>query len=184
MCIVNTGGNHADLNDDYASVPGEMKAVAALFGKEVLRGVTEAQLIENSKKIRESEGDRALLRSLHLVRECERAEQARKSLLCGDGAGFFDTVNASGSSSFKYLQNVYTVKNVAEQGLSLALAITESMGDGVRDLRVHGGGFAGTVQCYIKNERVEEYTRLMDSVFGAGSVMCLNIRPLGETKIF
>ena len=185
LCIVNTGGNHADLNEDYASVPAEMKAVAAIFGRDKLRGLTEADLVTRATKIRAEVGDRAFMRALHFVRENDRVEKGRDKLVDGDISAFFDTVNASGASSFKYLQNVYTVKNVSEQGLSLALALTDGMANGaVGASRVHGGGFAGTIQAYVKSEHVDEYVRLMDSVFGEGAVMRLNVRPNGAIKVF
>ena len=110
LCIVNTGGNHADLNDDYASVPAEMKGVAKLLGKEVLRGLSESDIINKAVEIREALGDRALLRSLHFVRENKRVEKAKGALLTKNTPEFFKTVIASGKSSFEYLQNVYTTK--------------------------------------------------------------------------
>lgn len=185
LCIVNTGGNHADLNEDYASVPSEMKATAAVFGRKQLRGLTEDDIIAEAGKIRAELGDRALMRAIHFVRENDRVEKGKDSLLRGDMTAFFDAVSASGTSSFKYLQNVYTVKNVGEQGLSLALLLTDGMAEGaVGASRVHGGGFAGTIQAYVRRESVDGYVRLMDSVFGEGSVMRLNIRPLGAIKVF
>ena len=185
LCIVNTGGNHADLNDDYASVPAEMKGVAALLGQEKLRGLTEADIIGAAAKIRATLGDRAFMRALHFIRENDRVECGKDALIRGDMAEFFSTVTASGTSSFKYLQNVYTVKNVGEQGLSLALALTDGMPAGaVGASRVHGGGFAGTIQAYVKREYTDAYIRLMDSVFGEGAVMRLNVRPLGAIKVF
>ena len=185
LCIVNTGGNHADLNDDYASVPAEMKAVAGLLGGEVLRPYTEEDIIAAIPAIRQKAGDRAVLRALHFVRENKRVEMAREALIAGDVDGFFDCVRRSGRSSFEYLQNVYTTKNPGEQGLSLALALTDGfLAEGEGAFRVHGGGFAGTVQAYIKKERVEDYERLMNSVFGEGAVMKLNIRPDGAVRLF
>ena len=185
LCIVNTGGNHADLNDDYASVPSEMKAVASLLDREVLRGVTEDEIIGAALKIRESVGDRALLRALHFVRENKRVSAAREALENKNINKFFAEVLSSGRSSFEYLQNVYTVKNVGEQGLSLALALTDGFlaerSGGA--FRVHGGGFAGTIQAYIKKEYAEDYARLMSGVFGDGAVMRLNIRPIGACKV-
>ena len=184
LCIVNTGGNHADLNEDYASVPMEMKRVAAIMGKEVLRGLSEADIIAKAEDIRAVAGDRALLRAVHFIRENERVESAKSALIAGNTDVFFENVIASGKSSFEYLQNVYTTKNVKEQGLSLALLLTEGFlfgGNGA--YRVHGGGFAGTVQAYVKREAVDEYTALMESVFGEGAVMRLVIRPLGACRL-
>lgn len=185
LCIVNTGGNHADLNDDYAAVPAEMRAVAELLGRPVLRGVTEAELIARAPRIREACGDRALLRAIHFVRENARVERGRAALKSGELDGFFSTVLESGRSSFEYLQNVYTNKNVREQGLSLALALTDGFDkSAVGAFRVHGGGFAGTIQAYIRREQADEYSRHMDSVLGKGAVMRLNVRSVGATRIF
>ena len=184
LMIVNTGGNHADLNADYASIPAEMKAVAAYFGRDVLRGVTESELIANAPLLRRTAGDRALLRALHFVRENDRVLAQAAALEKGDLSAFLDGVNASGRSSFMYLQNVYTNANVTEQGLSLALAVTDGLlsGKGCA-FRVHGGGFAGTIQAFVKRELSAGYTEVLDSVFGAGSVMRLSIRPRGAVKI-
>ena len=171
LVIVNTGGNHADLNDDYASVPGEMKAVAALFGRPVLRGITETDIIARAGEIRERLGDRALLRALHFVRENERVFRARRALLSGDTEGFLRAVTESGSSSFKYLQNVYTVSNVAEQGLSLALAIADGYLNGRSGAcRVHGGGFAGTVQVFVRNGELGELVSRERCRYSSGTV--------------
>ncbi len=184
LCIVNTGGNHADLNADYASVPAEMKQVAGYFGKEVLRGITEKQLIANAPLLRKTAGDRALLRALHFVRENERVGIAAQALKDGDTEAFLRLVLASGDSSYKYLQNVYTVKNAEEQGLSLALAIAEgALGDSGGAFRVHGGGFAGTTQAFVRRELTEDYRMITDSVFGQGACMTLSVRPLGAIEI-
>ena len=185
LCIVNTGGNHANLNDDYASVPSEMKAVAKALGREVLRGLSEADIIASAEKLRSTVGDRALLRAIHFVRENERVESARAALKSGDLDSFYQVILASGRSSFQYLQNVYTTINVSEQGLSLALALTDGFLAGRGGaFRVHGGGFAGTIQAFVKTEDLESYVALIDSVFGKGSAMPLNIRPLGAVKLF
>ena len=185
LCIVNTGGSHSNLNDDYASVPSEMKSVAAAMGADVLRGKSREELVALMPKLRESLGDRAIMRAMHFLSENERVEDAKAALLGGDIDGFFDNIRLSGNSSFKFLQNVYTTQNVREQGLSLALCLTEEF---LRThggaCRVHGGGFAGTIQSFIKNEDVEEYVNLMDSVFGKGAVMPLFVRPLGAVKLF
>ena len=186
LCIINTGGNHANLNEDYASVPAEMKAVAALLGGEVLRPYTEEDILLHAKEIREKLGDRALLRALHFVRENERVLCAASALKSGDVATFLAMESASGNSSFKYLQNVYTVKNIKEQGVSLALCLAEKilaeLGEGA--CRVHGGGFAGTIQVFVKTEHASDFVAKMDAVFGEGASMCLSIRPLGAVKLF
>ena len=184
LCIVNTGGNHADLNEDYASVPAEMKSVAKVLGREVLRGATNDDLVAKAAEIREVCGDRALLRAFHFVNENERVDAQVKALKSGDLDGFFAGVTSSGNSSFKFLQNVYTTKNVAEQGLSLALCITENyINDKKSACRVHGGGFAGTIQAFIPSEYTEEYRALMDSVFGKGACHILSVRRAGAIEL-
>ena len=184
LCIVNTGGNHANLNDDYASVPKEMKAVAAFFGKEVLREVSEGEIVKNIAALREAVGDRAILRSIHFIRENARVGEAKEALKSSDLDTFFTEILSSGKSSFEYLQNVYTTINVTEQGLSLALAITDGfMQRKGGAFRVHGGGFAGTIQAFVKNEYADDYCALMNSVFGERAVMKLKIRPVGACRI-
>ena len=185
LCIVNTGGNHADLTDDYASVPAEMKAVAAHFGKAVLREIEESALIEAIPALRETVGDRAVLRALHFMNENKRVEKQKDALTRGDLDGFFSEVLASGRSSFCYLQNVYTTQNLSEQGLSLALCLADGYLAGKRATwRVHGGGFAGTIQAFVPTAEVDGFRRVMDSVFGEGKCIVLRIRPEGALKIF
>ena len=183
LCIVNTGGNHADLTDDYASVPAEMKAVAAYFGKEVLREVDENEVIANIASLREKLGDRAIMRALHFFEENKRVGMQKSALESGDLDAFFENVKSSGRSSFCYLQNVYTNKNVSEQGLSLALCLAERiLKDKRAAWRVHGGGFAGTIQAFVPSDSVAEFKRTMDASFGEGACIVLNVRPVGATK--
>ena len=184
LCIVNTGGNHADLTDDYASVPAEMKLVAAHFGKAVLRDVSKAELVAAILALRQEVGDRAILRALHFMEENERVKAQKNSLEANDLDGFFGGVIASGRSSFCYLQNVYTTKNLTEQGLSLALCLAEGyLSDKKAAWRVHGGGFAGTIQSFVPAEAVEGYRSLMDGVFGEGKCIVLRIRPVGAIRV-
>ena len=183
LCITDTKGSHADLTADYAAVPAEMKAVAALFGKEVLHGVKIEELYEKSAEIREKAGDRAYLRALHFVNENLRVQQEVAALKNGKFEEFLSVVKASGDSSFKYLQNVYTNHDVQYQNVSIALAISDTIlgDDGV--CRVHGGGFAGTIQAFVKNEVVEKYKKNMDHIFGEGSCNVLKIRKFGGMKV-
>ena len=184
LCIVNTGGNHADLTADYASVPAEMKAIAAHFGKSVLREVDEAELLSDLPALREAFGDRAILRALHFFAENRRVLAQKKALLDNDLDRFLDGVIASGRSSFCYLQNVYTTKNVSEQGLSLALCLAERfLSDKGGAWRVHGGGFAGTIQSFVHEKDVEAYRTLMDAAFGEGACIVLRIRPHGAIRV-
>ena len=183
LCIVNTGGNHADLNEDYASVPSEMKAVAACFGKETLRGIKREELLSESAQLRQKLGDRPLLRAFHFINENERVVKQRDALMNGDFGMFLSLVKESGDSSFRFLQNVYTNKNPNEQGLSLAICISENiLGDnGV--CRVHGGGFAGTVQAFVKRGFTDEYKTQIEKVFGKGSCSVLSVRAEGTAVI-
>jgi len=184
LCIVNTGGNHADLTDDYASVPTEMKSIASFFGKSFLRDVREEDVVASIPLLRERFGDRAVLRALHFYAENNRVAKQKAALLSGDLGAFFSEVIASGRSSFCYLQNVYTTKNVSEQGLSLALCISERLlSDKAAAWRVHGGGFAGTIQAFVPTEFVETYRKAIDAALGEGSCMVLRIRPVGAVKI-
>lgn len=183
LCITDTKGSHADLTADYAAVPEEMKKVAAFFGKEVLLGLTVDDILENIVKVREQVGDRGVLRAIHFIRENERVQKEVSYLSDEDIVGFLKTVAASGNSSYKYLQNVYSIADVQHQNVSLALAISEDfLGDnGVS--RVHGGGFAGTIQAFVKNDIVTEYQKIMDKVFGQGACSVLKIRKYGGMKV-
>ncbi len=183
LCITDTKGSHADLTADYAAVPEEMKKVAAFFGKEVLLGLAVDDILENIVKVREQVGDRGVLRAIHFIRENERVQKEVSYLSDEDIVGFLKTVAASGNSSYKYLQNVYSNADVQHQNVSLALAISEDfLGDnGVS--RVHGGGFAGTIQAFVKNDIVTEYQKIMDKVFGQGACSVLKIRKYGGMKV-
>lgn len=185
LCIVSTGGNHADLTDDYASIPSEMKLVAGFFGKKYLRELDEQTVIKSIPALRAATGDRAILRALHFFAENKRVSEQKKALASGDLDGFFSGVLASGRSSFCYLQNVFTTKNLKEQGLSLALCLADGYLSGKRAAwRVHGGGFAGTIQAFVPSGEVEGFRSLMDGAFGEGSCIVLRIRPEGAVKVF
>lgn len=177
LVIVDTKGNHADLTGEYAAVPAEMKQVAAYFGADCLRKVDYEEFIEKLPQLREAvSNDRAILRAIHFFDENMRVEAMLDCLKEKDIDGYLYYVEESGNSSFKYLQNVYPAINVKEQGLSLALALTEDFLSGEGACRVHGGGFAGTIQAYIPKELTEDYIDFMDSVFGEGSATVLAIR--------
>ncbi|MBQ4354686.1 MAG: galactokinase [Clostridia bacterium] len=188
LCIVNTGGNHADLNEDYASVPAEMKAVAAKLGVPVLRKTSraalDALLEKEGNAVREELGDRAIMRAYHFFAENERVSAQVDALRKGDLEAFKAGVTASGSSSFRYLQNVYTTKNVQEQGLSIALCITEEFLRGTAGVcRVHGGGFAGTIQAFVPADLAPAYEAKMDAIFGADACHILSVRKNGACRI-
>ena len=183
LCITDTKGSHADLTPDYAAVPTEMKSVAACFGKEFLHDISEEDVLSHASYIREKCGDRAFLRAIHFYEENKRVKKEVKALTDNDIKTFLTTVKNSGDSSYKYLQNVYTNHQVDKQNISIALIISEmSLGDnGVA--RVHGGGFAGTIQAFVKNDAVAEYKSSMDEIFGEGSCNALKIRKYGGIKV-
>ena len=183
LCIVDTGGNHADLTEDYASVPAEMKSVAKALGCAVLRETTREQVIAGIPRLRESCGDRAVLRALHFFDENDRVARQADALRSGDLESFFSGVIESGNSSMTLLQNVYTVKNPSEQGLTLALALIPRVLGGRGAWRVHGGGFAGTVQAYVPESEVERFRREIGRVFGENSVYVLHVRPEGAIML-
>ena len=183
LCITDTKGSHADLTHEYAAVPQEMRAVAAILGKEVLHGTALEDLLKNADEIREKAGDRAFLRAMHFVTENVRVQNAVSALRTEDFDGFLKMIKASGDSSFKYLQNVYTNQNVVHQNVSVALAVSESVLGSNGVCRVHGGGFAGTIQAFVKNEAVKEYKETLDKVFGEGACAVLKVRKYGGMKV-
>ncbi len=180
LCITDTKGSHADLTPDYAAIPSEMKAVANLFGKDVLTDISESDVIDNISDIRSKLGDRALLRALHFFEENKRVPVEAEALKNNDFKTFLSTVKASGDSSYKFLQNVYTNHDPEHQNVSIALCISEMVlqNDG-GVCRVHGGGFAGTIQAFVRNEKVNEYKAALDKVFGNGACAVLKIRKYG-----
>lgn len=183
LCIVDTKGSHADLTDDYAAIPYEMKKVANYFNQEALREVDKDEFYLNLPKIREILGDRAVLRAMHLFEENKRVDQQVKALEEGDFDTFKKLIKESGDSSFKYLQNVYSSHDLTNQSVSIGLAISDiSLGDkGVS--RVHGGGFAGTIQAFVPNDIVSMYKKNMEHVFGEGACHVLKVRPYGGMKV-
>lgn len=183
LCVVDTKGNHADLTPEYAAIPQEMKAVAEYFGKKELRDIDKTQVMENSADIRAKLGDRAFLRAMHFFDENVRVEREAAALKAGNINEFFKNVNESGNSSYKYLQNIYAPKNPAEQGLSVGLYAAENVLEGRGACRVHGGGFAGTIQAFVPNDKLDAFTDTMEKLFGNGSCHKLYIRPCGGVKV-
>jgi galactokinase len=183
LCITDTKGSHADLTDDYAAVPREMKDAAKCFGKDVLREVSEEDFIKDINTVRKTCGDRAALRGLHFFEESKRAKAEADALKCGDFGAFLKTFKASGDSSFKYLQNVYTDHDSRHQNVSVALAVSEIVLGDEGLSRVHGGGFAGTIQAFVKESKTEEYINAMNNLFGEGSCKKFQIRSVGGTKV-
>lgn len=179
LCIIDTGGDHAELTGDYAAIPREMSEVAAAFGKTVLREVDEAEFLKSIPSLRRQCGDRAVLRSMHFFAENRRAVAEKEALEKGNFEKFRQLVIASGRSSAMYLQNVYTGVNPEKQDMSVALALAESILDGRGAVRVHGGGFAGTIQAFVPNDMLSYFKTTMESVLGKDACHVLTIRPAG-----
>lgn len=185
MIITDTRGCHADLTDEYAAVPPEMRAVAAYFGKENLRDVNFDDFIEKMPLIRKSlNNDRALLRAYHYFTENKRVRYMLKELKDGDIDTFLYNVTDSGNSSFRFLQNVYPSSCPTEQGVSLAIALSEDILEGEGAVRVHGGGFAGTIQAYVPKRLHDKYVEGMEKLFGKGCTTVISIRSLPAARIY
>ena len=183
IVITDTKGSHADLTHEYASIPSEMKAVANMLGKEYLRDISYDELMNNIGSIRSALGDRALLRALHFLNENQRAREEAEALENSDLKSFIDLVRESGNSSYKYLQNIYSSSDVRNQGMSLALCISDQILGPREASRVHGGGFAGTTLSFVLRENTQRFKSAMESVFGEGACEVLNIRNTGGTQI-
>ncbi len=183
LCIVDTKGNHADLTPEYAAIPSEMKAVAGYFGKNYLREITKEMLLENIADVRKATNDRAVLRALHFFDDNERVEREFNALKDGRTEDFLKEINASGDSSYKYLQNIFASSNPAEQGLSTGLYLAKSILGDEGASRVHGGGFAGTIQAFVPDEKLSAFESEMNRIFGDGSCHVLSIRPVGGVEI-
>ena len=181
LIIVQTGKGHADLSEDYSSVPNEMKKVAEYFGKEVCAEITEEQVIENLAAVRAYAGDRSVMRALHFFEENKRVEAEVAALKEGRFEDFLMNITASGNSSWKWLQNCYTNSSFQEQGISVALALTELFIAKKQKgaCRIHGGGFAGVIMAMLPNEIVEEYITYIEKALGEGSAYRMSIRPYG-----
>lgn len=183
LCIVDTGGNHADLTDDYASIRLEMNSVAEYFGKTVLREVDENTVFENIGDIRKTTGDRAVERALHFYNENKRVDRLVAALSDGDFEQFKNIIIESGKSSYMYNQNCFTLSNPNEQPVALALCIAEELLKNKGAYRVHGGGFAGTVQAFVPVDETESFVASMRKVFGENSCYILKVRSHGGCEI-
>ena len=179
LCIIDSGADHADLTDEYAAVPGEIKAIAAHFGKEVLTQIEEADFFAAIPQLRETCGDRAVLRAVHFYQENARVPKQVAALEAGDFDTFLRLIKESGYSSYMYLQNVIPAGYKEHQDVALALAMCEHYLQGKGAYRVHGGGFAGTVQAFVPFEILEDFRAGIDGVLGEGACHVLSIRPQG-----
>ncbi len=181
LCIVDTHGSHSDLTDDYAAVRSEMEAVAGAMGKSVLREIEPCDFKAEIPSLTGKVNDRAILRAMHYYNENKRVENAVDALESNDFQSFLKNITESGRSSFMYNQNVYSPSNPTEQKLSLALCIADELLP--VGYRVHGGGFAGTIQAFVSDADLDKFKSTMDAVFGDGSCYVLNIRPVGGTRV-
>ena len=183
LCIVDTKGDHADLTDDYAAIPIEMKKVAGFFGKEYLKEIPFDEFLDKIPQIRPVSGDRAVLRAIHFFEDDMRVTDEVNALKNGDFEEFKKLITESGNSSYKYLQNVYSIKDYDNQNISLALVLTERYLGSRAGYRVHGGGFAGTIQVFVPNDLVSGYKKEIEKYFGEGSCHVLKIRKYGGMKV-
>ena len=179
LCIVDVGGNHADLTHEYAAIPAEMKAVANTLGGKVLRDISPDTFYANIPTLRQKHGDRAVLRAIHFYEENDRVAAEVAALRAGDFNTFLQLIIASGNSSFEYLQNIYANVDVTDQGMSLALAIAQKALGGRGAYRVHGGGFGGTTQNFVPLDMLPTFKATIEAIFGEGSCHILRIRPYG-----
>ena len=179
LCIIDSGASHADLTGEYAAVPQEMGAVAAYFGKRVLREVEEAQVIAHLPALREAVGDRAVLRALHFFADDRRVEREADALARGDMDAFLALVTESGRSSWELLQDITPAGAVAEQAMAVALTVAQRALKGQGACRVHGGGFAGTVQAFVPLDSLESFKAETERALGAECCHVLSIRPVG-----
>ena len=183
LCIIDSGADHADLTDEYAAIPGEIRQVASFFGKEVLSQIDEAAFYANIPALRKQCGDRAVMRAIHFYQENARVPRQVEALKKGDFAAFLALVKQSGYSSYMYLQNVIPAGYKAHQDVAVSLALCEHYLAGRGAYRVHGGGFAGTVQAFVPCDILEEFRTGIDSVLGEGACHVLSIRPQGGVEM-
>lgn len=179
LCIVDTGSCHSDLTDDYAAITQEMGQVANWFGKQVLREVEETQFHKAIPELRQQFGDRAVLRSMHFFAENQRAAEQAEALKKGDIEEFLRLVRESGRSSALLLQNTWSIADPTQQAIPLTLAVAEEVLQGSGAARVHGGGFAGTIQAFVPEAKLSGFVKAMEDLLGAGKCHIVSIRPEG-----
>ena len=183
ICVTDTGGSHVNLTPDYVAVREEMEAVAAQYGKEYLRQVDETDFYKELPKLRKNCSDRAVLRAMHFFGDNRRAREEAEALRAGDTEKFLSLVQASGDSSEALLQNVYSSSAPTEQGIPLGVAVSKRILGGKGAVRVHGGGFAGTIQAFVPLALAEAYVTEMERVFGEGACYVFRIRPVGGVEV-
>ena len=182
LCIIDTGADHADLTDEYAAIPRELTQLCSFFGKEYLRQIPEADFLAALPQLRGQVADRAILRALHIYRENRRVAAQRDALAAGNIQDYLDLVNESGRSSWMYLQNIYPTGAVQHQPMALALVLCDTLLEGTGAFRVHGGGFAGTVQAYVPLQRLDAFVAGMEQVLGKGCCKVVKVRNQGSIQ--
>ncbi len=183
LCIIDSGADHADLTDEYAAIPQEMRSVCAFFGKEVLTQIDPADFYANLSALRKACGDRAVLRAIHFYQDNARVPQQVAALRAGDFETFLQLVKESGHSSYMYLQNVIPAGYKAHQDMGVALALCQHYLAGRGACRVHGGGFAGTVQAFVPFDLLDTFRAGIDGALGRGACHVLSIRPQGGVEM-
>lgn len=183
LCVTDTKGSHANLTDDYVAVRTEMESIAAQFGKAFLRDVNENEFYSAIPKLREKCSDRAVIRAAHFFAENRRAVLETNALSEVNMDYFLELVRQSGESSANLLQNLYSCSQPTEQAISIGIMLSKSILGRNGAVRVHGGGFAGTIQAFVPAEKVNEYSQEMNRIFGDGSCYILRIRPVGGIEI-
>lgn len=183
LCIIDSQASHADLTDEYAAIPGELKQVCAYFGKEVLTQVPEAEFYAAIPALRKCCPDRAILRAIHVYQDNARVPQQVQALREGNFDKFLTLVKQSGHSSYMYLQNVIPAGYIEHQDVAVALALCEHYLQGRGAYRVHGGGFAGTVQAFVPFDLLEAFRSGLDAALGEGACHVLSIRPQGGVEM-
>ncbi len=182
LCIIDSRASHADLTDEYAAVPGEIRAVAAWFGKDVLTQIDEADFYASLPALRQACGDRAVMRCIHFYQENARVLKQVAALRNGNFADFLKLIQESGRSSWMYLQNVIPAGYKAHQDVAVSLALCEHYLGGRGACRVHGGGFAGTVQAFVPVDILDSFRTGIDAALGEGACHVLSIRPEGGVR--
>lgn len=183
LCIIDTGADHADLTDEYAAIPGELAELCQCFGKKYLREIPKAEFVQKISEIRGKVTDRAILRAFHIYRENDRVRQLVEALRWDDIEAFLDLIKESGRSSWMYLQNITPAGAVQHQEVAVALALCETYLKGQGAFRVHGGGFAGTVQAFVPLDMLDSFKASIEEVLGENSCRVLNIRQQGGIRV-
>ena len=183
LCIIDSGADHADLTDEYAAIPGELKEVCRFFGKEVLRDIPETDFFAALPGLRHQVPDRAILRAVHFYQENKRVQRQAQALREGDLATFLRLVSESGRSSWMYLQNITPAGAIEHQDVAVALALCDTLLQGRGAYRVHGGGFAGTVQAFVPMDMLDAFKSGIERVLGEGKCHVLSIRSQGGIRV-